>query len=493
MYHGNLAGATNHKISSPSPLAPPARGRLAFFALLTLNFCILAIRRPGVLTSPQFWAEDSLIFYRDQLVLGSYHALWKQHAGYLCVLQRLIAMAAAAVPAAFAPFVFSFTALAFAALSCSLFFLPPYRALIPSRSLRAALCILFAAGFFVDELIGNLTNVQWYLTLPAVILLARTTDDDRYSSFPKLLALALFAFLLALSSPQLMIAAPICCCILFARGFRRSIVIPGAILLADCIQALVVLSSPLGAGLSLRPAIFRETAICLLYRSVLPPLVGEVRSQLWAAHLHTYAVIAFLILAAPCIGWLFSTATVDRVRLLVALYLAVASVAVAMLVRGAHTSFASAAGIETWGGERYFFFAGCVFAYLVALSLSLIWPIRAVTPILFAAVFIYGTIADFRVPPSPTIGPKTPPSLMLGAPPSATTAPPAWKFLSIRPAGNSTSLVPPPKTPASRTRPSPLGPSSALPQPPHPATSILKDGNRWRSLPPVVFFRMSLV
>src|SRR4051812_5287771 len=74
---------------------------------ITLVVCalVLAARRPDAIRTPQFWAEDSVVFYAHAYVAGV-HAFWAQYAGYLHALPRLIAAAAMHAEPERAPAVF---------------------------------------------------------------------------------------------------------------------------------------------------------------------------------------------------------------------------------------------------------------------------------------------------------------------------------------------------------------------------------------------------
>ena len=361
------------------------------------------MRRPGGITHPQFWAEDSVIFYRDQLVLGSFHALLQPCAGYLCLVSRLIALVSSSLPAALVPLAFSSAALALASLSCSFLFLPWYRHLIESQLLRAAVCVLFAAGLFVDELVGNVTNGQWYLALPGILLLARSSRDDETAGLPKLFALALLAFVLGLSSPLLIMLLPVCVGMLAHRRLRRSVIIPCGLLLALSIQAVVMLSSPRIGG-SLWPiehTLLGDLTVCTLYRSFLSTIAGQDASQFVSNNFHDAAVVIFLVAAALWTAWLWRVEKRHRLRLIIALYLAIGSIAIALVVPGRPAGFGSISGVKIWGGAHYFYVASCIFGYLVARSLSHIIPSRVTAAAIFSLLFMYGVWADFRVPRLP--------------------------------------------------------------------------------------------
>jgi len=364
------------------------------------------MRRPGTLTNPQFWAEDSIVFYRDHLLLGGYHVLLKPHAGYLCLMARLIAGVSSGLPAALVPLAFNFAALILAALSCTFLILPWYRHLIESELLRAMVCALFAAGFFVDELVGNVTNIQWYLALPGILLLARAPRDDEASGMPKLLGLAFGAFILGLSSPQLIILLPVCIGILAKRRFRRSALVACGLLLALSIQAAILLSSPAGVGGGIWPierTLAADVTVSILYRCILPAIAGQSASQFLASDFHGVCVTAFLVVAVLWAVWFWRGEKSHRLRLAIAVYLAISSVAIAIVGRGkinGHgklAGFADFSGVNNWGAERFFYLASCVFVYLAACSLSRIAPKGRNAAILFGILFMCGVAFDFRV------------------------------------------------------------------------------------------------
>ena len=62
-----------------------------FVALTVGAFVLLALRDPDALANAQVWAEDGLVFLGENLRLGFWHTLFRQYAGYLHVIPRLIA------------------------------------------------------------------------------------------------------------------------------------------------------------------------------------------------------------------------------------------------------------------------------------------------------------------------------------------------------------------------------------------------------------------
>lgn len=137
---------------------------------LVLVVAVLALKAPDALTLPQFWAEDGTLLFPEQYG----HAmprLLTSAAGYLVVLQRLVAWIATGLSNVHAPLVYCSAALLTGALSLwSLRRLP-----LPGAAfwtLVAAVALVPSTG----EVFGTLVNVQWlvqfYLLVPVACFLS---------------------------------------------------------------------------------------------------------------------------------------------------------------------------------------------------------------------------------------------------------------------------------------------------------------------------------
>src|SRR5712692_9123288 len=104
------------------PVAEPVFRQALLLPVTSLSvFCLLILRRPDAILNPQFWAEDGVVFFHDQLDIGFVQALFNAYAGYLHVIPRSIAGFASVFPVAAHPLIYNVCALAIAALSLSLF------------------------------------------------------------------------------------------------------------------------------------------------------------------------------------------------------------------------------------------------------------------------------------------------------------------------------------------------------------------------------------
>src|ERR1035441_4254450 len=200
--------------------APPASwgaGTRLFVATAATIFLLLFLRRPDALTAPQFFAEDGMIFFHDQLLFGIRQALGIPHAGYVLAVQRLTALLGSYFCPAQAPAVYDITALTLSACCCAFFVLPVFRVVVRSDLLRFVVCCLFAIALDSAELIGTITQIQWFLQLAGILLLVRCwIGEGEPHVFWRILE-GLLVLLLALSCPLLVLAVPLALWLLLRR------------------------------------------------------------------------------------------------------------------------------------------------------------------------------------------------------------------------------------------------------------------------------------
>lgn len=130
-----------------------------FTAVLTISF----FRRPEMLLTPQFFAEDGSIFFRDAYQLPLWNSVFVPVAGYYLFIPRLIAALVVKLgPLNWAPLLFNATSLLIAAAAISLPVLPPGRVIIKS-DIRRASVFTAAALLPYQECLGKLAYLQWYI------------------------------------------------------------------------------------------------------------------------------------------------------------------------------------------------------------------------------------------------------------------------------------------------------------------------------------------
>ncbi len=186
-------------------LSSPLSSRLLKIALLLCIFGILFLREPKCISHPEFYADDGTTFFRQQLLLGI-HAIFETSAQYLHIVSRLLALLATAFPTSSAPLVYAIEAILVAGLCCWAFVLDEFRPVLRSDTLRAILCLLPALAFPAQELVGDIANLQWFLTMIAVPL---ALVPSRLRAPGSRVLWLLLGLLISLSGPLTIVLIPV--------------------------------------------------------------------------------------------------------------------------------------------------------------------------------------------------------------------------------------------------------------------------------------------
>ena len=371
-----------------------------FLILFALAFVLLVLRRPDAVLKAQFWAEDGVQFFSAQAMHGSWRTLFEPYAGYLHLIPRLVAAGASPLPARLVPLFYNLSAFMIAAWCCCVFSLPWYRPLLKSDSLRALLCLLMATSFYADELIGTITNVQWFLFVPALLILIAPTEI--YQRMPRWAfgATVLLLLVIGLSAPLVAILFPLA--LWSARRCRRTAVISAALILAVLIQVgLALLGSSVDRpGFSRNPVeLATSVVVAFTYRVVLSSVAGHRMAQaISTERLGAVALAALLAVAlGATIAWWRGDSS-HRRRIVITLYLLFASLLLAMSGRSTAKLFLTLSQLPQWRYDRYFFAGACLFAYLVGMNVERWFAKRApvIRVLILLAVFVCGLIGNFR-------------------------------------------------------------------------------------------------
>lgn len=377
-----------------------AAGLRIFFCTAGAIFLLLFLRRPAALTAPQFFAEDGVVFFHDQLLFGIRQALWIPHAGYILAVQRLTALLGSFFGSGLAPGVYNATALALSACCCAFFVLPVFRAVVRSDLLRFAVCCLFAIALDSAELIGTITQIQWFLQLLGILLLVACWIRPEEPRPAGRVLEGLLMLVLALSCPLLVLAVPLALWL----AVRRKGILPSLALLAGVVIQLVVYVQ---AGDSRgQSSVFqvhdlvRSLFLYLAARPILSSLAGRPWAmELCARNIGLYTLLAGgAALAGLALLW-WKTDRPTRAKILVCLYLALASGTLAI---GARKMLRPAPGETiTFGGERYFYLAACCFVLLAAIAIErfLAKPSAPARCLLLVLLFAGGIRGNFQVAP----------------------------------------------------------------------------------------------
>jgi hypothetical protein len=298
---------------------------------------------------------------------------------------------------ALAPAVYNLTALTLSACCCAFFVLPVFRAVVRSDLLRFVVCCLFAIALDSAELIGTITQIQWFLQLAGILLLVRCWIAEGEPRVVWRILGGLLALLLALSCPLLVLAVPLALWLLLRRkGMVQSL----ALLAGVAVQLVIYVQAGESRGQS---SVFqmhdlvRSLFVYLAARPVLSSLVGRpLAMKLCGENTGLYAALAGIpVLIGLGLLWRKADWSV-RVKILGCLYLALASGALALGAR----QIPRAEQAITFGGERYFYLAACSFVVLAAIALETFLPkIPAWTKsLLLLLLFGMGIGGNFKIP-----------------------------------------------------------------------------------------------
>jgi hypothetical protein len=358
---------------------------------------LLIGRRPSSLFHPQLWAEDGPIFYQQELISGSIHALVTPYAGYLHAIPRLTSMLAAHVPAAYVPLIYALVAFSIAIWACSVFADAAFRPIVHSDAMRLLVCFAFATVAPANELIGTLTNVHWYLSLALFLFLIADTSRVRRSALLNAL-IGAGVLLAALSSPETIPFAPLAIWKIIRSESTSARVIPIAILVGLAIQVWTLLFSHSGGPALSAPldGLFLATMVAFVYRVLVSAIAGQSSAEfISGGGLQGLALLIELAFAAAVT--LIAT-RLPRARVATLWLLATCFVLIAVSIGGRElVSFFSSLTAVTFGGERYFFIPTAAFILATAVVLENLPRLRLdVRAALLFCVFIGGAIRNYH-------------------------------------------------------------------------------------------------
>lgn len=153
------------------------------FCLLKLNnywfyplfVSILFLKKNESFTNPQFWAEDSNVFFKDSIELGI-HSLFIPYAGYLHLIQRIIAYIASKFSYEIIPHIYNYASLA--VLLYTVWFCINQVDLFKNNK---PIILLLALVPHSNEILVNLTNLHWYTSIYLGVLLL--CDEKKFRGY----------------------------------------------------------------------------------------------------------------------------------------------------------------------------------------------------------------------------------------------------------------------------------------------------------------------
>ncbi len=380
--------------------------RTRFVLLFLLVAFLLLLRKPDLLVSPQLYAEDATVFFRDQLV-SPLTAVFLPYNGQFHLVPRLIALFASAFPLAAAPLVCSLVSVLIHALCLSIFFLPWNRWLISNDLLRAAVCLVLATALDGTEMVGFSGPLMWYLFLAGILLLFRPEQGGPRTAGGRSTAVAAMAIAGMSVAPMLTLAPIALWLAIKRRGVQRTVAL--ALLAGLVVQVFGLRYSqrsdhpaqPEAGYVMLAWQVAAATVVAWAYAGVVTPLAGKsaaaAMSQLPSIGPPLFVLIALAIL----VTWLLTTSPPhERARLAIGLYLAVGTLASALYTRnliGLSTTLNSPAAAMP---PRYMVLASALLVYMLLLLIQRL-PLRdsRLQAACLVLLFAVGIRHNFSQPP----------------------------------------------------------------------------------------------
>jgi len=393
-----IVSITRDERSTSMPFSQVAR----IAALPLFLLACLALRRSDEVAHPQFWAEDGVVFFTDAATYSLFHTLVEPYRGYLLVVPRLIADAGALLPVFDVPGFYLVVSLTIATIACSLFALPAFRFIVRSDPLRIAVCVLIAVALDTSELIGNIANLEWFLTI--VLLLAVALPESATRTWPPVACTlaAVAVFLVVCTAPGTLIALPIALLKIRDRtGAGRAIAL--AFATGTVIQIVTFLSRHHSAagGLPSANLVGRQFVEVLALRTELVPMFGvAIARSVTSAHVFmtSLAAVGLFCLAFAVLVGAARTARSALLLLSVA-YVGMASVLPALLL-SVRLIPESIGGLVS--SERYYFISSCIFIVVLAMLLDRVEVVpAAIRAVGLVVLFGFGIARNFHGSPYP--------------------------------------------------------------------------------------------
>jgi hypothetical protein len=364
-------------------------------ALLFLLGCALIVsRRPDALFHAQFWGEDGTVFFADAYNLGWWRELFAHFAGYLEIFPRLGCALALLVPLARAPLFLNCIAIANQALPVSL--------LLSSRSsawgnlrFRALLAAIYLATPNAWELVGTITNSQWFLVVSAFLLLVATK--------PRTMLVRVFDLgvlvLCGLSGPFCVFLFPVSAFIAWKERNRWRWVESG-LLAATCLtQAVGFLSG----GMASRPHAPFGASTTMVIRMLggqfyLGALLGDNGLAALSGTV-TFIVLACVAVAGTVLLAICLCRTPLRMRLFFALSILILAASLIAPRLGESHGLTVLMHMALGGGSRYWYFPSLAIEWLILWQFqsSRVLASRIISGVLLV-VLCFGVLLRWEIP-----------------------------------------------------------------------------------------------
>jgi hypothetical protein len=160
---------------------------------------VLFYREPDGFLNPQFWAEDGVIFFIQDLTFG-FAAIWKPYAGYLHFIPRIITYLSGFFPLSWLPVLYNFSFVTIILFVISYLFSP--RIYLPFKPLLAISIVLIP---YNGEIMMSITNLQWFLAIFLILFVIQEKPQTNY----QLLLDTVFIITIGLTGPFIILFWPL--------------------------------------------------------------------------------------------------------------------------------------------------------------------------------------------------------------------------------------------------------------------------------------------
>jgi hypothetical protein len=363
-------------------------------AIFLFSCAVLISRRPDAIFHAQFLQEDGHTWFADVYNYGWWAGVCRTYEGYHHVFMRLGAALALLVPLALAPLVLNCIAIALQALPVNL--LLSFRSSVwGSLRFRAFLVAIYLALPNTREMLNNISQSQWHLTLCAFILLVASPPK---SVWGRLFDISIL-LLCGLTGPQCIFLFPLA---LYLAGKNRSrwLLCEAGLLAAAC---LVQGWGLLNGGFASRPHHALGATPAMLIRLVgghvfLGTLLG---GNTLAKNASPQLFVLLLCVTVGGVTFVAFSAARSTLPMKLFLLLTSALLAVSLISPTAYPP----PGVSMWellagaGGIRYWYFPSLIFAWLLVWGFqSRVVAMKTVSAALLCAM-CFGVIRDWRIAP----------------------------------------------------------------------------------------------
>jgi hypothetical protein len=365
---------TNDLFGPPGQPEPVPRRAVARYLGLALALGgLLILRRVDAILTPQFWAEDGPIWFRQNLLFGFWQSFANFYVGFPYLLHRSIAQAARPFGITNAPLFYTVASVTIAATASAYFSLPWCRHLVRNDGLRILFCVSIVSLPGSQFLMGNVTYVHWYLGIWALLIALMPLPRSRWGLGLLLLCYGICLF----SAPIAIITAPIWLVRLGRAALSRNRPEGLAVLvILGFMAAVIAITGNLGArsyGLSFNP---RALSNLIVTRVLVQATIGTEQTLKLASRgsfVPFYAIAGTVVLVL--LGLSVAARFGNGLVVLVCCYVIVMSMVLTLSGRGGWNQY----GLEldtifmkdngfAWLLDDRFFFLGMAMVYLASFA-----------------------------------------------------------------------------------------------------------------------------